>query len=244
MIGLGLGITNPRGVGFSPLSLFASGEAGAWYDPSNLSSLFQDSAGTTPVASSGDPVGLMLDKSGNDSHATQTVSDLRPTYQVDANGNGYLNFDGNDDLMDINPTVPSGLYHSVFAGLEVDGNGNNQALLSRDNSGFVPYAKLSGNGLGTYTMFDPYDQPPFIARFSANGMQPGGVTVDVNAGQYTGANSKSATASNYYSAITTSVASQYLTGKIFSLLIVSRAMTEEEVSLVNHYVASKTGVEL
>ena len=49
--------------GFSPASLFAGGIAGAWYGPSDLSTLFQDSAGTTPVTTTGQPVGLMLDKS-------------------------------------------------------------------------------------------------------------------------------------------------------------------------------------
>jgi hypothetical protein len=47
---------------FLPSALFSSGEEGAWYDPSDLSTLFQDSAGTTPVTTAGDPVGLMLDK--------------------------------------------------------------------------------------------------------------------------------------------------------------------------------------
>lgn len=48
---------------FSPASLFASGEQGAWYDPSDLSTMFQDSEGTTPVTAVGQPVGLILDKS-------------------------------------------------------------------------------------------------------------------------------------------------------------------------------------
>lgn len=47
---------------FSPLSLFANGEQGAWYDPSDLTTLFQDSAGITPVTAFEQPVGLMLDK--------------------------------------------------------------------------------------------------------------------------------------------------------------------------------------
>jgi hypothetical protein len=46
-----------------PSSLFKSGEPGAWYDPSDLTALFQDSAGTTPVTAVEQPVGLMLDKS-------------------------------------------------------------------------------------------------------------------------------------------------------------------------------------
>lgn len=44
-------------------SLFANGEQGAWYDPSDLTTLFQDAAGTTPVTAVEQPVGLMLDKS-------------------------------------------------------------------------------------------------------------------------------------------------------------------------------------
>lgn len=62
----GFGFGMPRSFAvppFSPLSLFASGAPGAWYDPSDLTTLFQDSAGTTPVTAVEQPVGLMLDKS-------------------------------------------------------------------------------------------------------------------------------------------------------------------------------------
>lgn len=45
------------------LPLFASAEPGVWYDPSDLTTLFQDNAGTTPVTTPGQTVGLMLDKS-------------------------------------------------------------------------------------------------------------------------------------------------------------------------------------
>ena len=43
--------------------LFASGEPGFWLDPSDLSTMYQDSAGTTPVTAVEQPVGLILDKS-------------------------------------------------------------------------------------------------------------------------------------------------------------------------------------
>jgi hypothetical protein len=78
---------------FSPLDLFAGGEKGFWYDPSDLSTLFQDSAATTAVASDGDPVGNANDKSGNDNDATQSVSASRPTYKND----DTIDFDGVDD---------------------------------------------------------------------------------------------------------------------------------------------------
>ena len=47
----------------SPSNLFSASEVGVWYDPSDLTTLFQDSAGTTPVTAAGQTVGLMLDKS-------------------------------------------------------------------------------------------------------------------------------------------------------------------------------------
>lgn len=48
--------------GFNPASLFAGGEVGVLYDFTDVSSLFQDSAGTTAIAS-GTGMGLVLDKS-------------------------------------------------------------------------------------------------------------------------------------------------------------------------------------
>lgn len=43
--------------------LFAKGEQGFFYDPNDLSTMFQDAAGAIPVTHAGQPVGLMLDKS-------------------------------------------------------------------------------------------------------------------------------------------------------------------------------------
>jgi hypothetical protein len=63
---------------FSPADLFANGEQGAWYDPSDYSTLFTDSAGTTPVTGVEQFVGLMLDKSGRGNHAFQSNNLKRP----------------------------------------------------------------------------------------------------------------------------------------------------------------------
>lgn len=82
----------------SPADLFASSEAGSWYDPSDLSTLWQDSARTVPVTAHGDPVGAIDDKSGNGNHAIQASAGLRPLYQDDASGR-YLLFDGVDDWL-------------------------------------------------------------------------------------------------------------------------------------------------
>lgn len=47
---------------FDPASLFANDELGVWLDPSDTSTLFQDTAGTTPVTAPGQTVALALSK--------------------------------------------------------------------------------------------------------------------------------------------------------------------------------------
>ena len=113
-----LGLVAASRNAFNPLSLFAAGEQGVWYDPSDLSTLFQDAAGTTPVTAAGQPVGRMLDKSGRGNHATQSTAINRPTLQIDAGGRYYLACDGVDDGMSasaIDLTSTNKL--TVFAGI-------------------------------------------------------------------------------------------------------------------------------
>lgn len=58
-----LGLASAIRQAFDPRrEFFSASEQGVWYDPSDLSTLFQDSAGTIPGAVD-QPVGLMLDKS-------------------------------------------------------------------------------------------------------------------------------------------------------------------------------------
>ena len=74
---------NPNGTLWDyPFSLFANNEQGAWYDPSDYSTLFQNSTGTTPVTAVEQPVGLMLDRSGRGNHATQATSASRPVLRA------------------------------------------------------------------------------------------------------------------------------------------------------------------
>lgn len=48
---------------YDPRYLFRNNENGVWYDPSDPSTMFQDSTGITPVTAFEQPVGLILDKS-------------------------------------------------------------------------------------------------------------------------------------------------------------------------------------
>lgn len=108
-------------VTFLPTDLFAASEQGAWFDPGDITTLFQDTAGNTPVTAAGQSVALMRDKSGRGNNATQSTAGYRPTWQIDATGHGYLLFDGVNDYMatgNINLTGTAQVTASV--GLLVD----------------------------------------------------------------------------------------------------------------------------
>lgn len=66
-IGLGIGIPFAKSQIwlslFDPSKLFTAGVNGVWYDPSDITTLYQNAAGTLPVTAVEQPVGLMLDKS-------------------------------------------------------------------------------------------------------------------------------------------------------------------------------------
>lgn len=75
-----LGVPLEERFNFNPLTYFLySGIDGAWFDPEDMSTMFQDAAGTIPVTALEQPVGRWLDKSGNGNHATQSITASRPT---------------------------------------------------------------------------------------------------------------------------------------------------------------------
>lgn len=102
------------------LKLFSNNEQGFFYDPNDLSTMYQDAVGTIPVTSVGQPVGLIRDKSGRGNHAFQTTSASRPILRKNAaTGAYYLGFDGTDDFLvtnGINFTATDKI--SLFAGLQ------------------------------------------------------------------------------------------------------------------------------
>ncbi len=74
---------------FNPLSNIVrsiiAGANGAMFDPSDMTTMFQDAAGTIPVTAVEQPVGKIIDKSGNGYHATQSITASRPTLSARKN---------------------------------------------------------------------------------------------------------------------------------------------------------------
>lgn len=96
---LGLLMSRRRGGGggspppaFSPADLFLSSEPGVWGQAA-LADLWQDVARTTPVTSAGQPVGSWrLYTSSGVIYAEQPTAGARPTYEIDGNGRGRIQF--------------------------------------------------------------------------------------------------------------------------------------------------------
>lgn len=79
-------------------SLFAGGGGGVALDLVEASSLYRDSARTTPVSTTGDLIGSVTDLSGNGKHASQATTASKPPWQ------GYGTFDGVDDFL-VTPAI-------------------------------------------------------------------------------------------------------------------------------------------
>ncbi len=116
---------------WTPAELFEASQDGAWYDPSDLTTLFQDAAGTIPVTGDGDPVGLMLDKSGNGHHASQTTTASKPVYRT-GGGLNWLEFDGADDYLVASSAV---LAQPVQQSLGLQSNSTGVPSSGNDGSG-------------------------------------------------------------------------------------------------------------
>ena len=91
---------------WSPTQLFSTVDNGFIFDVSDMTTLWQDSAKTTPVAADGDPVGFVQDISGRGNHLSQATASRRPIYRA-GGGKPYLQFDNLDDFLDF----PSGALH-------------------------------------------------------------------------------------------------------------------------------------
>lgn len=98
--GLRLGLGQRGGGGsaaFTPVSLFAGGENGVFLDASDATTIFTDTAGTTP-ATTGQNVARMNDLSGNGNDLTQSTVADRPLVVAPSGAVG-LQFDGSTDTL-------------------------------------------------------------------------------------------------------------------------------------------------
>jgi hypothetical protein len=111
--------------------------------------MFQNSDGTGAVTADGDPVGKWLDLSGNDNHATQTVSADRPIYKTDGTLE-WLSFNG------VNQWILGSDYSSALAQ-------PNSGMLALSHPSGGPVAYLCSNNLASRNMMYWTNRPTMYA---------------------------------------------------------------------------------
>lgn len=232
---------------FSPLSFFTSGEQGAWYDPSDLTTLFQDSAGTIPVAVDGDPVGLMMDKSGNGNNVSQPISAARPVYKT-LGGLHWIQADGIDDHMPSNilpaaKTQPTSIVvgfrddnalgSNIYVFDDVDSTSRQALTAVNTDNLWYSYA-------GTAKSSHPRIQNNSVIDILFNGASSkssinGGV---FDVGNYGSNGFKSIRLFAQYST------SLFLQGRFYGGVWVEGDIGDDNRTIVRQYMASKSGVTL
>ena len=263
MIGIGATLFKvPTAYGasaFSPASLFSSGEEGVWYDPSDLSTMFQNSDGTTAVAV-GDPVGYIEDKSGNGNHAIQATSAKRPTLR-ETGGLYYLEFGGAQGLRTASNIDFTGTdTMSVFVGVKKDDDttdnilehsaniaGNDGTFRVHSGTGGLYRNQSKGSVLSNANNSDNAAPSTNVltgqSKISTDlnvlridGVEAGTGTTNQGTGNYTSQQLNVGSRNNG--------GSLHLTGRIYSMVIRNVLSSDAEIASTEAYVANKTGVSL
>ena len=129
---------------FSPLELFAGGEQGFWYDPSDLSTVWQNAARTIPGAVD-QPVGCIDDKSGRGNNATQSTALSRPILRK-SGSLYYLEFDGVDDGLATGTITPDTDKMQIMTGV---------FKLSDGGKGIIAEHSLTSANAGCFALEGP-----------------------------------------------------------------------------------------
>lgn len=156
------------GSGFSPKSIQG---LGFWLDATDRNTLFQDSAGTTPVTADADPVGKWVNKSGTGTSVIQATAGSRPLYKTaQQNGKPGVRFDGVDDALrvaSINLTIKTW----VFCLKRISNTGN--------VSGISTLVNKSSDGLNCRTNNDTTYRADGVSADAADLVFSGG-TIRIN----------------------------------------------------------------
>jgi len=258
---------------FSPLSLFAAGEQGAWYDPSDFSTMFQDSAGTTPVTAAGQPVGKILDKSGRGNHATQVTAGNRPTLILDGNGKYALSFNGaSQSMLTGNVNFGATVNISTFLGLFKDTQvtttgtlvqlssnlGTNVGVFGLTANGSNTTANSHGalmRGSGTTAQNNPTNAAIPPKTFVSNVLYKwAGSTVAEQMAMRVNGVAQTAVGTFTSTAVGACAdrplyfgyngTNQWFKGNLHSIIVLGRTATTQEITDTETWVADKTGVTL
>jgi hypothetical protein len=221
-----------------------------WLDAADTTTLFQNSAGTTPIAANGNTVAYWKDKSASGNNATNTVS--QPTVIFNArNSLPVVNFNGSQYLTLSTSTLPTGstqcsfffvtrttsLGVQVFFTYGANPNNTNQNPQFYYGSGNLATDTYGASGLSDSTnTVNSYVITSCIFTTVNNAWRNGtsfsGVAPAVTLNTGTGWASLGV-------GRVTSTLTYYLTGQIGEVIVYNRPVTSDERQRIEGYLAWK-----
>lgn len=251
---------------FDPATLFGSGTyEGAWFDISDLSTLYQDSSATTPVTTDGDPVGYVADKSGNGHHATQATSGNRPTYRTDGTYH-WLEFNhSNNQHLTFSQPFAGTTDRTYVIGMQQNSSNTGQhssfSLADNATSGsggdWTPrletdaaWLRVSGNWSWDYGTAAQTDKTVYCMRWGTSyGAGPSSTETRLNGEALTsdtGVNNSINTDTRTNSAIGRSLRQSptYFSGDIYQLFIIATLLSDTDRDALELFVSQKTNATL
>jgi hypothetical protein len=245
-----LGLALRQRGSFSLRKLFAGGASGIWYDPSDIGSMYQDSAGTIAAAVN-QPVGKILDKSGRGNHAIQATSGYRPVLRRDGGGFYYLEFDGVDDKM----TAVFGMaqpWDRISAIQSITWTAPKKFF-----GGGVPSSTLPLGGIlqqqGTSPQLRLHDGNDAVINadlaVGVNGVateRHAGASsrLAINNGAYVTGNPGTNAATGISLATVTPTQGNHGNVRIYGVVMIGRTLSDSEIGKVRRFMAAKAGVSL
>ena len=238
---------------WTPAELFTGGRVGAWYDYNDLTTMFQDMAGTIPVTAAGQVVGKVLDKSGNGFHWIANADDnSRPILRTDDQGNNYLEYDGVNDLL----TFMDSIFGTSFTGLTAFGfrpvsGADGVMYVNRSDignpinpqfdisSGFYRYALR--DDAGTLSIATSTTAPDTALNQILIGKRQAGVTSIVVDGTEEDTDSTALGAVAEYNGtfLGSFSGSLFKGGRYYPMVVVAGAVTEDEEAEILNWTATK-----
>ena len=147
-------------------SLFANNEQGFFYDPNDLSTMYQNAAGTVPVTAVGQPVGLMLDKSKGlklGVEKSEFANGFSSLFGITAVNGSNMTLELSNGVLEI--TSLSGINNRAevpISGLSVGG----RYIVS------IVCRRVGSTGSQTLRLFTPFSQTAYSQEINSEDFRP------------------------------------------------------------------------
>lgn len=245
-------------------SLFTNNEQGFAFDFNDLSTMYQDAAGTIPVTGVGQPVGKVLDKSGRGNHATQSTSAKRPILQQNATtGAYYLAFDGVDDYLVTNTVTWGTDAVTVFSGINKLNDKNNYAMVCEFGAVYITNQSFNLQAPNTAQRYAFESRGSTYTTAATNAIYPpphkavlvgqGKISTNLNKLRVNATNAANDSGSQgnllNYGSFALNIGSRgakesFYSGHLYSLVGISRLATDVEITNTENAIAKNVGVTL